>query len=366
MKDYYEILQVHPKAEPEVIEGAYKKLAQKYHPDKIEGGASDEKMKALNEAYAILKSPESRGQYDAQRQSHVPQRKASSPIRQGDDIFQATQLMRLYLSHIRKKKYKDAYELLSVTDRQMVTFDAFNRWQEAVAGVYTLEKFHFKPEGVEANVFLGSRRYKSIVRMTVMTEAYNGIMDTIECDRMAKVLVKEKRQWRVYMGGDATEALSKRYEVLSALKTIKREVTESVVPEKEVLPEALFMYTLKMEALRCERYRRTFSVLCIRLEARDAMAMRAVTAEVKNVLRRLDAIGTDGGDTLMILLPETGRYGALKVGEKIKNRLEGIGNTSRGALWLEAFQGDSQEVIRRLNGVKKQPLKQRGLQLCRL
>lgn len=28
---YYEILQVSPFGEPEVIEGAYKKLAQKYH-----------------------------------------------------------------------------------------------------------------------------------------------------------------------------------------------------------------------------------------------------------------------------------------------------------------------------------------------
>ena len=32
-KNYYEILQVSPHAEPEGITAAFKKLAQKYHPD---------------------------------------------------------------------------------------------------------------------------------------------------------------------------------------------------------------------------------------------------------------------------------------------------------------------------------------------
>ena len=30
--DWYEILQVHESAEPEVIEAAYKRLVRKYHP----------------------------------------------------------------------------------------------------------------------------------------------------------------------------------------------------------------------------------------------------------------------------------------------------------------------------------------------
>lgn len=31
--DYYEILQVHVNAEPEIIKAAYKRLSIKYHPD---------------------------------------------------------------------------------------------------------------------------------------------------------------------------------------------------------------------------------------------------------------------------------------------------------------------------------------------
>jgi formylglycine-generating enzyme len=61
-RDYYEILQVIPTAEREVVEGAYKRLAAKYHPDKGLGDVG--KMKLLNEAYDVLYDPETRTLYD--------------------------------------------------------------------------------------------------------------------------------------------------------------------------------------------------------------------------------------------------------------------------------------------------------------
>ncbi|MGD0857376.1 MAG: DnaJ domain-containing protein [Dehalococcoidia bacterium] len=62
--DYYEVLQVSPMAEDEVIDAAYKKLAQKYHPDK--NPASAERMKAINNAYDILGNNEKRKIYHTQ------------------------------------------------------------------------------------------------------------------------------------------------------------------------------------------------------------------------------------------------------------------------------------------------------------
>ena len=52
--DLYEILQVHPAAEAEVIQAAYRRLAQKYHPDVNPGADAQRRMAALNDAYAVL------------------------------------------------------------------------------------------------------------------------------------------------------------------------------------------------------------------------------------------------------------------------------------------------------------------------
>ncbi len=64
-KDYYKILGVDKSASPEEIKKAYRKLALKYHPDHNEGDKSAEaKFKDLNEAYAVLRDPEKKQQYD--------------------------------------------------------------------------------------------------------------------------------------------------------------------------------------------------------------------------------------------------------------------------------------------------------------
>ena len=62
--DYYEILQVHPSAEPEVIKGAYDKLAKKYHPDLNKDPTATERMKQINLAYEVLSNPQKRRQFD--------------------------------------------------------------------------------------------------------------------------------------------------------------------------------------------------------------------------------------------------------------------------------------------------------------
>lgn len=69
--DYYDILGVSREASPEEIKKAYRRLAQKYHPDKNPGDAeSGERFKEINEAYSILSDPEKRSTYD--RYGYLP------------------------------------------------------------------------------------------------------------------------------------------------------------------------------------------------------------------------------------------------------------------------------------------------------
>ncbi len=64
-KDYYKILQIDPEADQEIIKLIYKKLAQLYHPDVNSSQEARFKMQEINEAYNLLKSPDTRAEYDA-------------------------------------------------------------------------------------------------------------------------------------------------------------------------------------------------------------------------------------------------------------------------------------------------------------
>ena len=71
-EDYYDVLQLSPKAEPEMIHRAYRLLAQRLHPDNKESGNA-QSFRILLEAYKALSDPEKRAAYDIER--HVAVRK---------------------------------------------------------------------------------------------------------------------------------------------------------------------------------------------------------------------------------------------------------------------------------------------------
>jgi hypothetical protein len=63
----YRVLQVHPSAEPEVIEAAYRRLARKYHPDVNPDPGAAVRMRELSAAYDVLRDPARRAEYDRRR-----------------------------------------------------------------------------------------------------------------------------------------------------------------------------------------------------------------------------------------------------------------------------------------------------------
>lgn len=77
MQDYYEILQVHPKADQEAIRAAYERMCQRYDPTQLDGAAEElvelarRKRDEIELAYAVLGDAQRRAGYDEEQQSHA-------------------------------------------------------------------------------------------------------------------------------------------------------------------------------------------------------------------------------------------------------------------------------------------------------
>ncbi len=99
--DYYKILGLTEDASQKKIKEAYRKLAFEYHPDRNRGNSeSTARMKAINEAYAVLSHPAKRSSYDAMRKQfgssaygHFRQSFSEDDIFRGSDINQIFEQM---------------------------------------------------------------------------------------------------------------------------------------------------------------------------------------------------------------------------------------------------------------------------------
>src|SRR4051794_34333897 len=60
----YDVLQVSPWCEPEVVQAAYRALARSRHPDVNRDPDAEDQMRRLNVAYQVLSDPMRRVRYD--------------------------------------------------------------------------------------------------------------------------------------------------------------------------------------------------------------------------------------------------------------------------------------------------------------
>jgi len=114
-KDYYKILGIDKNSNQKEIRQAYRKLAFQYHPDKNrDNPATSEKMKDINEAYAILSDAEKRREYNILRErygdrAHEHFRRSHSP----EDIFRGSDINQIFDDFAKVYGFRNADEIFS-------------------------------------------------------------------------------------------------------------------------------------------------------------------------------------------------------------------------------------------------------------
>ena len=95
--DYYEVLQVSPNADVELIQRVFRLLARRCHPDNQRTGNAT-LFRQLHEAYTVLSDPEKRAQYDVVHEARVQQKwRLLASAAQAENDFEAEQALRLTL-----------------------------------------------------------------------------------------------------------------------------------------------------------------------------------------------------------------------------------------------------------------------------
>ena len=78
-ESYYELLQVSPTADLEIITAAYRALIRRHHPDRNPSPTADATTKRLNEAWEVLSDPAKRAEYDRKLGAGSSSRPAPPP-----------------------------------------------------------------------------------------------------------------------------------------------------------------------------------------------------------------------------------------------------------------------------------------------
>lgn len=132
MKNYYEILEVNERASKEIIDNSYNILVNKYHPEKYDGEAKklmEERLKEINEAYAVISDDFLREQYDKERsraQENNYQARRSNTEYQKEKEVEEEPKKTLYEKVKARKKVKAKSKIGTMAGLADVTKEVFS------------------------------------------------------------------------------------------------------------------------------------------------------------------------------------------------------------------------------------------------
>lgn len=123
MENYYDILEVSPKASKQIIDKAYKTLAKKYHPDANSEDKkewAEEKFKKINEAYEVISDEEKRVEYDKKLEQEKEKNLIDSKNLQDkyEKLYEQNQILKNELASLRANHQNAIYQDNNISEEK--------------------------------------------------------------------------------------------------------------------------------------------------------------------------------------------------------------------------------------------------------
>lgn len=348
-EDYYCLLQVHPEAEPEIIQSAYKRLCKKYHPDVNGTPEAAGRMQRINEAYEMLSDERKRRVYHAEwaRRSgrasaprpapEAPPRVEvrervvyvrPEPVRYGGGTQGAFEVITGYFEQLAGRRHREAYALISEADKQSFTYGSFVEWQESVSALYEIGSVRAKLFKSHPQFKIGEQKTRTKAEEYAVTITEKTLETGSVCEyTLNKYAVLEPGGWRVYLGyRDLTPLMLQFRTAVNPAEAQLLGVWERYKETNDLstgLPNSAgFEKRVDEENYRYRRYRRPYSLAVFRMKFnRDRVAdgghgeriIRYVGYILGKGLRPIDHVAYIGEETFGLLLAETQSANAAKV-----------------------------------------------------
>ena len=383
--DCYRILGVSVGSGLADVTSSYKKLCRLYHPDVNDDPESEELMKRINTAYAVVREKlkreaalRERAAYarslrkytyankDAAHSGSAETRKTSADVEN-----EAYSVIHGYFNAISAYDYSGAYNFISAYDKRQISRESFIEWRISVARLYPMREFTVENKSKPATVTFNDDKKLFARKFRVAVTEEDVTKNTTNSDDIEKLVINENSQWRVFLGYrgvyELTRVFDDRFE-----DRLKRDIAERIEEYSQGLHAEYNMLNLTgmSKAASREIYRQkrfggalTLAVISVKAsgvqeagkEAGQEELLRSAAGTINSSLRETDTPAYAGDGVFVLLFVELSKKNAESIISRLASDIRnGAGQQLGGQAQIDyAFEAWSGGKVADMDALSK-------------
>lgn len=329
-KDYYQILQVHHDASPDVIKAAYRKLCTLYHPDTNSNANEVARMMEINEAYRVLSNSDKRAAYHKLWQEHFTQRSqhvfSITHPPEGLQYDSAKNILDQFFHALYTKNWAAAYSCLTLEDQQRISSSQFSAWREAVSDCFEMQDYRIQKYRSYNRCRIGEMVYEQVAEYAVMINDMDLQTSQVSQSTTHKYAAFDGTSWKVCLGVKSVKQATLKFKLMAQRRKNYDPIAlyESAVSKRDpltgLLSESGFYDEAIKEVERFKRYHNPLSLIAFQVHCQDNTREIPCLCQCASIIkassRITDIIARFGNNQIICLLAETTEAQAMLAAQK--------------------------------------------------